>query len=279
MKRKSNKAFTLLEIMIAMAIFATVMIAIYSSWTAIVRGTEAGKKAAQAAQRSRMAIRTIEDALLTTQLFMENAQHYSFIADTSDPKFAYLSLTAQLPATFPGSGLFGDETVRRVTFYVETDTEGSRNLMMTQNPFLLVTNADVSAYPILLARDVNLFVLEFWDTQLNDWTDELLTTNQLPKMVRVSLEVGQPENSRNPEIASRVVALPSIAVPPDVQRPLLPAGGGVGIGGAGGVGSGGSQGLPRGGGQGTPRGSDGQGSKGGGRGRGSTPGSGNFRPQ
>lgn len=220
MNRKSQRAFTLLEIMIAMAIFSVVMIAIYSSWASIVRGAKMGQDAAAAAQRSRMAMRAIEDALLTTQLYMGNSQHYGFIADTSDPKFAWLSLTAQLPATFPGSGLFGDQTVRRVTFSVEPDANGTNQLLMTQIPYLLVTNQDVTAYPITLARDVSLFVIEFWDTQLGDWTDELLTTNQLPAMVRVSLGIGQAQSSAQPmDITSRIIAIPSIAVPVELQRP------------------------------------------------------------
>lgn len=220
MKRKLQRGFTLLEIMIAMAIFSVVMIAIYSSWASIVRGAKLGQDAAAAAQRSRIAMRTIEDALLTTQLFTENIQHYNFIADTTDPKFAWLSLTAQLPGTFPGSGLFGDQTVRRVTFSIEPEADGTKNLLMTQIPILLVTNADVMPYPVTLARNVSLFIIEFWDTQLGDWTDELLTTNQLPKMMRVSIGIGEDK----PEIISRIIATPSIAVPADVQRPLRPPG-------------------------------------------------------
>ena len=216
-----KRAFTLLEIMIAMTIFTVVLIAIYSSWVAIVRGSKTGLNAAAAAQRSRIAMRAIEDALLTTQLFTENSRYYNFIADTRDPKLGWLSLTAQLPANFPGSGLFGDLTVRRVTFSVEPDVDGSKQLIMTQIPYLLVTNSDVSAYPITLAKDVSLFVLEFWDDQLKDWTDELLTTNQIPKMVRVSLGVGHATtaSSQPIEVTSRVIAMPSIAVGQAVQQP------------------------------------------------------------
>lgn len=219
MKLSLKRAFTLLELMIATAIFSVVMIAIYSSWSAIVRGSKMGLDAAASVQRSRMAMRTIEDALLTTQLFTENMQHYSFVADTSDPKFAWLSLTAQLPATFLGSTYFGDETVRRVTFSVEEDPNGIRKLMMTQAPLLRLTND--AMYSVALAREVNLFVIEFWDTQLGEWTDELLTTNQLPKMVRVSLSIGPQPNSTSQkmDVTSRVIALPSSAVPPEVQRP------------------------------------------------------------
>ncbi len=219
MKQSSKRGFTLLELMIATAIFSVVMIAIYSSWSAIVRGSKMGLDAAAAVQRSRIAMRTIEDALLTTQLYTENMQHYSFFADTTDPKFAALSLTAQLPATFLGSTYFGDETVRRVTFSVEEDPNGIRQLMMRQAPLLRLTND--AMYSVALARDVNLFVIEFWDAQLGEWTDELLTTNQLPKMVRVSLSIGpQPKSTSQPlDITSRVIAIPSIAVPAEIQKP------------------------------------------------------------
>ncbi|MEO5803055.1 MAG: prepilin-type N-terminal cleavage/methylation domain-containing protein [Verrucomicrobiota bacterium] len=222
-KSQTNLAFTLLEIMVAMAIFSCVLIAIYSSWAAIVRGSKAGLAAAAAAQHSRIAMKTIEDALLTTQLYTENVLHYSFIADTSDSKFAWLSLTARLPDTFPGSGLFGDQVMRRVTFAIEPGVDNTMQLVMSQVPLLLVTNADVTAYPITLVHDVSLFVLEFWDTQLGDWTDELLTTNQLPKMIRVSIGIGHAPSSSQPmEIASRIIAMPSIAVTPDIQQPTAP---------------------------------------------------------
>ncbi|MEO7676172.1 MAG: type II secretion system protein [Verrucomicrobiota bacterium] len=260
-KTQLRRAFTLLEVMLAMAIFTVVLVAIYSSWVAIVRGSKTGLKAAAAAQRSRIAMRAIEDALLTTQVYTENSRYYSFIADTSDPKLGWLSLTAQLPANFPGSGLFGDLTVRRVTFSVEQDVDGTKQLVMTQIPYLLVTNSEVSAYPITLAKDVSLFVLEFWDAQLNDWTDELLTTNQIPKMVRISLGVGHVTASSKPiDVTSRIVAMPSIAVGQAVQQPIRQtgtggAGGGQGNGGRGNSGGGrdgNNNGFPGSGGNGRP---------------------------
>ncbi|MEO6184107.1 MAG: prepilin-type N-terminal cleavage/methylation domain-containing protein [Verrucomicrobiota bacterium] len=240
----SKRGFTLIEIMIAMSIFTVIIVAVYSSWAAIVRGAKSGQDAAAAAQRSRIAIRTIEDALLTTQLYTENLRYYSFLADTSDSKFAWLSLTARLPETFPGSGLFGDQVVRRVTFSIVPDADGTAQLLMTQIPLLLVTNSDVSAYPITLAKDVSLFVLEFWDTTLNEWTDELITTNVIPKKIRVSLGIGhaQTSSSQPSEIVSRIIAMPSIAVGADIQQPRqggAPGGLNPGAGGQGGQGQGG----------------------------------------
>src|SRR5437879_5943157 len=58
--RIRHHAFTLLEIMIAIAIFGMVLTAIYSTWLAILRGKKAGETAAAEVQRSRIAIRALE---------------------------------------------------------------------------------------------------------------------------------------------------------------------------------------------------------------------------
>src|SRR5207247_3365259 len=96
----SLRAFTLLEVMIAIAIFAAVIAAIYASWSGIVRGSNAALKAAAETQRARMAMRALEEALTSAELFSQNAQHYGFIADTSD-KFALLSFVARLGGSLP----------------------------------------------------------------------------------------------------------------------------------------------------------------------------------
>src|SRR5437763_1795490 len=94
--RDLARAFTLLEIMLALAIFAAVMIAIYSSWMSIVRGSTVGAEAAREAQRSRVAVRTLENSLVSLQMFQANMNYYYFLADTSGD-FASLSFVARLP--------------------------------------------------------------------------------------------------------------------------------------------------------------------------------------
>jgi prepilin-type N-terminal cleavage/methylation domain-containing protein len=227
-------AFTLVEIMIAIGIFGMVMAAIYSTWSAVLRGSKAGLNAAAEAQRSRIAISALETALAGCEMFEANLRYYSFITDTSSD-FAYLSLTSKLPASFPGSGLFGDQTLRRVTFTVESGQNSRNDLVMYQTPLLAITNADRPAIPITLARNVSLFGLEFWDTNRAEWAQEWLPTNQLPKMMRVSLVFGGAPNSLSTsgkEVATRVVLLSSSAVPRQMQLP-----GAAGTAGRGGVGT------------------------------------------
>lgn len=226
---RAAAAFTLVEIMIAITIFASVLAAIYASWTTIVRGSKAALDTAASAQRARMALRALEDSISATQLFMQNAPYYAFLADTQD-KFASLSFVSHLPASFPGSGMFGEMPVRRVTFAVENGSGGEPNLVLTQTPLLSV-DAKKDSYSIILAREVSEFSMEFWDPRAGDWITEWTTTNMIPPAVRVYLAAGGGGQTRakGEGVSVRTVVIPSIAVPPSYQlggavpaRPQLP---------------------------------------------------------
>ena len=214
----SRAGFTILEIMLAIGIFMIVLTAIYATWMAILKGTRSGLKAAAEVQRSRVAIRTIESAFLSTEMFFANVNAYLFVADTSGD-FAQVSLAARLPADFLGVGRYGDQVVRRVSFYTESGKNGTRDLIMTQAPILANTNAGWQPYTLTLARDVTLFQMEFYDAIKGEWIDEWRFTNQLPKLVRIALGLGKStKNPRDPyDLVSTLVALPSVGVGGDLQ--------------------------------------------------------------
>src|SRR5277367_195691 len=126
-------AFTLLEVVIAITVFTFIMISVLSCWRCVVSGKMIAEEAAASAQRSRIGIRTVVQALTCAQLSTFNIQFYGFETDTTG-KFASLSVAARLPGDFPGSGLYGDIVMRRVTFDVEKDADGQQNLVMNQSP-------------------------------------------------------------------------------------------------------------------------------------------------
>jgi len=216
--------FTLIEIMMAMAIFGLVLTAIYACWTLILKSSKLGLAAAAQVQRERIAIRTIEDALTSTRSFAADLQHYGFVAENGDE--AVLSFVARLPKSFPRSGKFGDFDVRRVTFSVESGQNFERALVMRQNPILMDPDIDEKEHPLVLAKGVNKLLFEFWDSRLNDWADAWTQTNQLPKLVKVTVEFGEPNQrysySQKKEQVTRVVALPSVTVPASWQTPGVP---------------------------------------------------------
>jgi prepilin-type N-terminal cleavage/methylation domain-containing protein len=204
------RAFTLVEIMVAIAIFTMMMGSIIACWKAIVSGAETGQRAAAMAQRARTSMRAIEDSLNNLEISKQNIRFYYFIADTSTPQFASLSFAARLPSSFLGSDYFGDSVMRRVVFDVEKGADEKMNLVMTQYPLLAVPDTQYPPKSIILARDVSAFVLEFWSPKEEDWLTEFLLTNEVPPMIRITLGTGHLAN--DPKIPFEVIS--RIVVPP-----------------------------------------------------------------
>ena len=221
-----QSAFTLIEILVALAIFTLVVTALYAGWTTLIRASKTALEVAAQTQRQRVAIRAIEEALTAARSFAADLQHYGFVAENGD--HAMLSFVARLPKSFPRSGRFGDLDVRRVAFSVEDGPENTRVLTLRQTPILMDFDVDEQNHPIVLAKNVKGLLLEFWDERTGDWLQEWNQTNALPKLVRVTLRFATVDsrqrvvNSAQEEEVTRVVAIPSVTVPVPVQRPQPP---------------------------------------------------------
>ena len=217
MRLSRRNAFTIVEVLLAVSIFSLIILGIYATWNVVVQGSRAGVSAAASAQRARISIRAIEDALLTVQMFNANVSHYAFQADVSGD-YGSLSFVSHLPASFPGVGRYGDQFVRRVSFSVEPGDNRQNNLVMRQGPMLVVGDQDFEPYSLVLAKDVTLFAFEFYDQQRNEWVQEWNQTNQLPKIVKVAIGLGQAGKSGQPQdLVIKTVAIPATAVQPEWQ--------------------------------------------------------------
>jgi type II secretory pathway pseudopilin PulG len=225
-----RRAFTLIEIMVAIAVFMMVVAAVYSTWALVVRATKVGADAAAQAQRQRIALRTIEDSLMCIQSFQASQKYYSFIVENGDAPV--LSFASRLPQVFPRNGKFGDFNLRRLTFSLEGGSNDGKDLVLRQNPILMDQDEDETKYPLVLARNVKTFAIECWDTNKLEWADEWLNTNAIPPMVRVELVLGgnTAAGNRAPEYSVvRAFSMPAEMMPTVVQM------GGAAGGGPGGL--------------------------------------------
>jgi type II secretion system protein J len=218
--RHCAAAFTLVEIMVAIGIFSMVLAAIYSSWTAILRASKTGLEVAASVQRSRIAIRMLEDSLSSAQSFTANLPYYYFLGESGNE--ATLSFVARLSKSFPRSGKFGDLDVRRITFSIERGPDASSQLVMRQMPLLMEEpDADEKQNPIVLLTHVKSFEMQFLDSNKNppEWVDEWteVKTNQLPKTVMITLKVGN--NAHAQEEITRFISIPAISVQRTWQTP------------------------------------------------------------
>jgi prepilin-type N-terminal cleavage/methylation domain-containing protein len=229
--RNSQFGFTLIEIMVAIAIFSMVLAAIFSTWGAIMRATQVAQDVAAQAQRQRITLRTIEDSLMAVQSFQASPQYYSFIV--AGDEAPVLSFTARVPEIFPRNGKFvnpntgRDFNLRRLTYTLEAGAGGQNNLVLRQNPVLMDLDQDEQQFPLVLARNVRTFTVECWDTNKLEWATEWLDTNSIPTLLRVKLVLGgnTTAGAAVPDFAiARVFSLPSQTMPAAVQNGTVGAG-------------------------------------------------------
>jgi len=169
----------------------------------------------------------IEDSLTSIQSYQASMQYYSFVMENGGN--ATLSFTARVPDDFPRHGRYGDFNVRRLMFSLEPVANAlnrttENDLVLRQYPILTGMEPEEQASPYIVARNVQKFYVECWDTNLMDWTDEWLETNSIPPLLRVSLVLGgkTTEATGTPMPAleiTRVLAVPSQTLPVSVQTP------------------------------------------------------------
>ena len=231
-KNIRSRAFTLLEIMVAIAIFVMIVATIYSTFILIVKSSKVAQEAAAQAQRERIAIRTVESSLMCIQSFQASMKYYSFVVENGpEPVFSF---TSRLPEVFPRNGKFGDFNVRRLSYSLEPGADQDKNLVLRQSPILMDMDEDEKNFPLVLAKNVKSFVVECWDTNAMEWDQEWDYTNIIPPLVRVTFTLGSHTDYGNdgPELTlSRVIALPCSTVPTAEQAPT--GGGNPGAAGGG----------------------------------------------
>lgn len=229
--RRNDAAFTLLEILVAFAIFSMVVLAIYATWTLIIKSAKIGQDAAAQLQRERIAMHMVKEALAGVMSFQADQKNYAFVADNDGNGF--LSFVARLPELFPRSSrlAFDGFDVRRVSFSVEPGKEAARQLVLRQTPLLKDMNTDEQEFPFIVAQGVNKMELEFYDLRKRDWVSEWTRTNELPRMVKIKLEFerrnpAQPYAPGVKETVIDIAPLPAVMVPTAAQGNRQQPGGG-----------------------------------------------------
>jgi len=133
---------------------------------------------------------------------------------------------------------------------VEAGPDGDKALVLRQQPLVMDLDEDEQAYPLILARHVKEFAIEFWNERASDWSDEWTQTNQLPRLVKLTLRLQQTDSRTTHAVQeiTRLVALTSRGVPPNFQVQVAPGRPMPGVPGAPGVPGGvvppGAPGLP-----------------------------------
>jgi len=229
MKKHKQRAFTLVEIIMAVAIVGLIGAIIFSTFNSTVDVTDSGAEAAEQVQRERIAVKTIEDALNSMVYYEQNRDKYLFeVKSEQTADFSDVSFPTRVPPDFLGAKEFGGQRLRRVRFYVEDDLDGEPMLVMEQSPINLAAESIDTYEPRkwVLGTRVNTFLVQPWDLTVNTWVNTWENTNSIPSRVKVELSFkGQGRDyARDDEIHKRDIIIFSDSITQAVQNPPLPAG-------------------------------------------------------
>jgi len=203
--KKPNAGFTLPEVLTAVVIMGLVLVTLYSCWAAVLGATQSSTIAVQDAQRERMAIRAISDALAGVSWY-ENRKEGPLRLDDS-LGFSHLKLISRVPPGFWGERELANYPLRRIEFVTEDMPGGESQLVMIQQALLAPTNS-VKVHRTVLLPHVETFAVEVHSGGIsNTWEafwPTLFETNGLPWQAKVSLGAVKefPRHSTLPIFAS-----------------------------------------------------------------------------
>ena len=237
--KNRQSAFTLIETMVSVAILALIVAIIYGTFFSVMNATQTGTSAAEQVQRERVALKTIEAALSGIVYYEQNQQHYAFTADTTDFSYPAISFVSRVPPGFLDSKAFGDQTLRRITFKVEDDSDHGKSLVMYQPTVLqpeenLGLGEEESGIRSVLGPGLDTFFVLFWSTALNppDWSSEWTQTNSVPARIKfeMTFKRDDDEYAEITDTHKREIVIFSDSISQAEQSPPLPRSSGQGRG-------------------------------------------------
>lgn len=208
MRIRKNRGFTLLEVMISVAILGVIMTLIWSSTSQSLRSKERVENRDMVFHAGRVALRKISDDLAVAFLIKKTA---------TDPTVATASV-AQLKTFFIGENKGEQDAVKftslshlrlfagakesdqcRVMYEVIANEEdaGKYDLVRREDPWLDGT-IEVKGKALTLVENIREFNLEYYDTRKEDWvkewdSDKIDWRDRLPYAVRINIVFEDPE--------------------------------------------------------------------------------------
>jgi general secretion pathway protein J len=185
----SQSGFTLVEVLVAVALLATIGAIVFGSLVTTTQVVDAGRAHSAREQMTRRILRLMADELLISR----NEQVYPWVGTNGTQEgqpadtVAFLSLTDGVGVTAANQS----ETIR-VVYARERD----RLIRYTRRNIYGLT--DESVDQLELADRVRAFNVRYFDGQARVWTDEWNTLTKMPKALLIEITF-QPPDGQTPD--------------------------------------------------------------------------------
>ncbi|MBT3182341.1 MAG: prepilin-type N-terminal cleavage/methylation domain-containing protein [Deltaproteobacteria bacterium] len=211
---RRNYGFTLLEVMISIAILGVIMTLIWASTGQSLRAKDRTEARDMSFHMGRVSLRKITDDVVVAFLSKKQKTSSSSGIDASGG-----ASTSGIKTFFIGEDQSGQDNLRftslshmryfsgakesdqcKIAYEIVPDKEDSNilNLVRREDPWLDNTT-EVKGKPLVLVRDVREFNLEYYNGRKNEWvknwdTEKIDWKARLPDAVKITLVFPDPDD-------------------------------------------------------------------------------------
>jgi len=185
----SSKGFTLLEILIALALLAVLAGALYGTYFSLIKGRESANEGMEA----RRELRTTLDLLrreLNSVFYRKNDKRLHFSVEDKDlfgKPASVLSFTALAPPQ-PGGQVVSDQLDLRYEIL-----EREKQMILSRQAKDLYHSGEAARYPQMESLEGFLVECQNGDKWVKTWDTAI--NNGLPKMIRITVTVKDSEKT------------------------------------------------------------------------------------
>jgi general secretion pathway protein J len=184
MSKGNNRGFTLLELLLAMALLVILSGAVYGTYFSVMKGREAATVGMEARRELSMTLDMLRNELASAT-FTRNNKRYHFVVEDRDlfgkpaSTLEFTTITQPNDDTVPTSDMV-------VVKYAPKDTAGRMSLMRQASDIYL--NVKPFSYPQV--DEIEGFLVECYDGSkwVKSW-DTALNAGGLPRGVKITLRV------------------------------------------------------------------------------------------
>jgi general secretion pathway protein J len=207
-KPASRRAFTLLEIMLAVTIMTMVVTVVYSTWNVAFKSWRRSSEITESLQRQRIVMGVLTDLTSSAVYFGSDTKMYGVLGKENSGEGAEVSFVTSSDAALPPGevALLG---LRRVTLKLDTDSEGRKCLSLANDPAAGLPLGESEEVWHAISYDVTGLDIRYQDARDQNWYESWREDLTLPKAIEYSITFAAADDRSQPVTIVRRVDLPS----------------------------------------------------------------------
>lgn len=211
--RQTRTGFTLLEVILAVALLSAAVLVLYFTWSTGLQGWKYGAEAAEDIQRTRAILDGMGELLRSTVFYdqseedEENEYLYEFrgiegtYGENAADSISFVTYSSRFLRPYEADRI----PLRRVEIALEQDED--------RQPYLAMYNLDALSIeekkpsPHRLSDEIVGFNVRYYDDDLEDWYDEWVDEVGLPGQVEITMTYREREGEEMPLVQQLVIPL------------------------------------------------------------------------